>query len=100
VHDSLRWTVQQRGNWRNYQPGQVVTLTKSVGDWKAGETATVARAESGKVVVVSGNKERVADTESLFAGRATVFRHTEDHIVYLSGNRELHLWGDVNPVLL
>ena len=22
VHDSLRWTVQQRGNWRNYQPGQ------------------------------------------------------------------------------
>jgi hypothetical protein len=58
VHDSLRWTVQQRGNWRNYQPGQVVTLTKSIGGWKASETATVARAVSGNVVLASGDQER------------------------------------------
>jgi len=59
VHDSLRWTVQQRGNWRNYLPGQVVTLTKSIGGWKAGESAVVERAEPGKIVVASGDKERV-----------------------------------------
>ncbi len=58
VHDSLRWTVQQRGNWRNYQPGQVITVTKSMGGWKAGESATVARVENGRVVVVSGDQER------------------------------------------
>jgi conjugative relaxase-like TrwC/TraI family protein len=57
VHDSLRWTVQQRGNWRNYQLGQVVTLTKSIGGWKAGESATVTRAESGNVMLKSGENE-------------------------------------------
>jgi conjugative relaxase-like TrwC/TraI family protein len=51
VHDSLRWTVQQRGNWRNYQPGQVVTFTKS----KAGESTTIERLEKGKVLL-SGDK--------------------------------------------
>jgi conjugative relaxase-like TrwC/TraI family protein len=64
VHDSLRWTVQQRGNWRNYQPGQVVTLTKSIGGWKAGESATVARVESGKVVVVSCDQKRALHLKS------------------------------------
>ena len=58
VHDSLRWTVQQRGNWRNYQPGQVVTLMKSIGGWKAGETVTVARAVNGNVMLASGDQER------------------------------------------
>jgi conjugative relaxase-like TrwC/TraI family protein len=64
VHESLRWTIQQRGNWRNYQPGQVVTLTKSIGGWKAGEAGTVARLESGKVVVVSADQERVLPLKS------------------------------------
>ncbi len=64
VHDFLRWTVQQRGNWRNYQPGQVIIVTKSIGGWKVGESATVARVESGKVVVVSGNQERALPLKS------------------------------------
>jgi conjugative relaxase-like TrwC/TraI family protein len=55
VHDSLRWTVQQRGNWRNYQTGQVVTFTKSVSGMKAGESATIERLEKGKVLL-SGDK--------------------------------------------
>jgi conjugative relaxase-like TrwC/TraI family protein len=55
VHDSLRWTVQQRGNWRNYQPGQTVTFSKSVSGMKAGESATIVRAEKGKVLL-SGDK--------------------------------------------
>jgi hypothetical protein len=55
VHDSLRWTIQQRGNWRNYQTGQVVTFTKSVSGMKAGGSATIERVEKGKVLV-SGDK--------------------------------------------
>jgi conjugative relaxase-like TrwC/TraI family protein len=51
VHDSLRWTVQQRGNWRNYQTGQVVTFNKSVSGMKAGESATIERVEKGKVIL-------------------------------------------------
>ena len=64
VHDSLRWTVQQRSNWRNYQAGQVITVTKSMGGWKAGESATVARVENGRIVVVSGDRERTLPLKS------------------------------------
>jgi conjugative relaxase-like TrwC/TraI family protein len=64
VHDSIRWTVQQRGNWRNYQPGQVITFTKSIDGWKAGESTKIARVESGKVVVVSGDQERTLPLKS------------------------------------
>ena len=64
VHDSLRWTVQQRGNWRNYQPGQVITVAKPMGGWKPGESSTVARVEGGKVVVVSGDQERTLPLKS------------------------------------
>jgi hypothetical protein len=64
VHDSLHWTVQQRGNWRNYQPGQVITVTKSMGGWKAGESAAVVRVDSGRVVVVSGDQERALSLKS------------------------------------
>jgi hypothetical protein len=74
VHDSLRWTVQQRGNWRNYQPGQVVTLTKSIGGWKAGESAVVDRVKSGKVVVASGDKERVVPVKSAGSFDVSVLR--------------------------
>jgi conjugative relaxase-like TrwC/TraI family protein len=53
VHDSLRWTVQQRRNPRNYEPGQKVAFTKLAGGWKAGETATVGRVENRKVEVAA-----------------------------------------------
>jgi molybdopterin-guanine dinucleotide biosynthesis protein len=55
VYDSLRWTVQQRSNWRNYQPGQTVTFSKSVAGMKAGESAKIEHVEKGKVLL-SGEK--------------------------------------------
>jgi hypothetical protein len=64
VHESMRWTVQQRGNWRNYQPGQVITVTKSIGAWKAGESASVARVKNGKVVVRLSDGERALPLKS------------------------------------
>jgi conjugative relaxase-like TrwC/TraI family protein len=51
VHDSLRWTKQQKRNIRNYVPGQVVTFTLRSGRWQAGESARVARVEHGQLFV-------------------------------------------------
>ncbi len=59
VHESFKWTEQQRGHWRNYLPGHVVTFNKSVGGWKAGESATVKQVEHGKIVLTSGDMGRV-----------------------------------------
>jgi hypothetical protein len=61
----LRWTVQQRGNWRNYQPGQIVTFTKSVSGMKSGESATIERVEKGKVLL-SGDKVLPLKNAALF----------------------------------
>jgi conjugative relaxase-like TrwC/TraI family protein len=65
VHDSLRWTIQQRGNWRNYLPGQMVTFTKSALGMKAGESTTIERVEKGKVLL-SGDKVLPLKNAALF----------------------------------
>jgi conjugative relaxase-like TrwC/TraI family protein len=64
VHESFKWTEQQRGHWRNYQTGHVVTFIKSVAGWKAGESATVKQVEHGKIVLTSGDAERVLPLKS------------------------------------
>jgi conjugative relaxase-like TrwC/TraI family protein len=64
VHESFKWTVQQRSHWRNYQPGHVVTFTKSVGGWKAGDTATVKQVGQSKVVLTIGDSERLLPLKS------------------------------------
>jgi hypothetical protein len=62
VHDSLRWTSQQKRNVRNYAPGQLVTFTLRSGRWQAGESAQVARVEHGEVfVAVRDGTERRLD---------------------------------------
>ncbi|MCE0521373.1 MAG: relaxase domain-containing protein [Methylacidiphilales bacterium] len=58
VYESLNWSAQQRGNWRNYEPGQVVTFNKSFGGWKAGELTSVLRVEKGVIVLKLGDKEK------------------------------------------
>jgi hypothetical protein len=68
VHDSLRWTIQQRSNWRNYQPGQVVTFTKSVSGMKAGESATIERVEKGKVLLSGNNALPLKNAASFDVG--------------------------------
>jgi conjugative relaxase-like TrwC/TraI family protein len=62
VHDSLRWTSQQKRNVRNYAPGQLVTFTLRSGRWQAGESAQVARVKHGEVfVTVRDGTERRLD---------------------------------------
>ena len=64
VLESFKWTEQQRGHWRNYQPGHVVTFTKSIGGLKAGESATVQKVEHGKIVLAFGDIKRVLPMKS------------------------------------
>jgi len=47
VHESFRWTVQQKQNPNNYQFGQIVTFNQPMGGWQGGESGTVQRVEAG-----------------------------------------------------
>ena len=60
VHESLRWTNQQKRQWQRYEPGQVVTFAP--GRNRPAPSATVVRVEKGKVVVaLASRKEIVLD---------------------------------------
>jgi hypothetical protein len=62
VYDSLRWTVQQKTNPRNYVVGQAVSFNICSGGWKKGELAQVQRIEAGEVWLGSeGGKEQRLD---------------------------------------
>jgi len=95
VHESFKWTEQQRGHWRNYQPGHVVTFTKSVGGWKAGESATVKQVEHGKIIIASGHTERVLPLKSSGSFDVGVPRPINicigDKILVLANQRSLGL---------
>jgi ATP-dependent exoDNAse (exonuclease V) alpha subunit len=58
VHESLRWTNQQKGNWQRYEPGQVVTFAPERN--RPASSATVARVERKKVVVALASKKEIA----------------------------------------
>jgi ATP-dependent exoDNAse (exonuclease V) alpha subunit len=81
VHESLRWTKQQKRNWQRYEPGQVVTFVP--GRNRPASSATVARVERKKVVVaLAPRKEIVLDcaalirSMSLVLGRSKLLRAT------------------------
>jgi conjugative relaxase-like TrwC/TraI family protein len=58
VHESLRWTNQQKANWQRYEPGQVVAFAP--GHDRPASSATVVRVEKGKVVVTLASREEMA----------------------------------------
>ena len=95
VHESFKWTEQQRRHWSNYQPGQTVTFTKSIAGWKAGESATIKRVEQGKIVVASGDAERVLPLKSAGSFDVGVPRMVNvcpgDKIMVLANQRSLGL---------
>jgi hypothetical protein len=49
THENLPWTKAQLGSEKNYAPGLMVTFDRSVGGFRRGEFAEVARVEAGKV---------------------------------------------------
>ena len=57
VHESLRWTNQQKGNWQRYEPGQVVTFAPQRN--RPAPSATVVRVEKKKVVVALASRKEV-----------------------------------------
>ena len=60
VHESLRWTNQQKRQWQRYEPGQVVTFAPQRD--RPAPSATVVRVERKKVIVaLASRKEIVLD---------------------------------------
>jgi hypothetical protein len=58
VHESLRWTNQQKRDWQRYEPGQIVTFAR--GRNRPASSATVARVEKEKVGVVLPSRKEIA----------------------------------------
>ena len=58
VHESLRWTSQQKANWQRYEPGHVVIFAPARN--RPAPSATVVRVEKGKVVVALASKKEMA----------------------------------------
>ena len=60
VHESLRWTNQQKRDWQRYERGQVVTFAPASN--RPASSAIVVRVEKTKVVVaLSSRKEMTLD---------------------------------------
>ena len=60
VNESLRWTNQQKRDWRRYEPGQVVTFAPASN--RPASSATVVRVEKKKVTVaLPSRKETTLD---------------------------------------
>ena len=57
VHESLRWTNQQKRQWQHYQTGQVVIFAP--GRNRPDPSATVVRVENGKVVVALASRKEI-----------------------------------------
>ncbi len=57
VFDSLRWTVQQKRNPRNFAPGQRIVFARTVGKWKSGDVAEVRRVEDRQIIVAAADGE-------------------------------------------
>ncbi len=55
VHESLRWTNQQKKNWGRYEVGQMIVFTPSA--HRPSASAVVVRLEDHDVVVDAGGKE-------------------------------------------
>ena len=57
VHDSFRWTEQQKRNAANYSAGQSIVFTRPFGDWRPGDSAEVRSVADGGVTVVANGEE-------------------------------------------
>ncbi len=57
VHESLRWTSQQKANWQRYESGQVVIFAPA--RERLASSATVVRVEKGKVVVALASRKEM-----------------------------------------
>jgi hypothetical protein len=57
VHESLRWTNQQKRDWQRYEPGQVVIFAP--GRNRPAPSATVVRVEKEKVVVAMASRKEI-----------------------------------------
>jgi len=57
VHESLRWTSQQKRDWQRYQPGQVVIFAPA--RERPASSVTVVRVEKKKVVIALPTRKEI-----------------------------------------
>ena len=94
VHESLRWTNQQKANWQRYERGQVVTFAPARN--RPASSAIVVRVEKRKVVVaLASKKEMVLDLrrpDSFDVARPRLIEVTlGDRILIRANNKRLGL---------
>ena len=92
VFDSLRWTVQQKRNPRNYTAGQRIVFARPVGKWRAGDVTEVRRVEGKQIVVATaGGEERDFSLRAAAAfdvGRLRSIEITAGDKVLIRANRK------------
>ena len=59
THRSLQWTEAQRRDFRNYEPGHVLTFHRATKDFAAGEWGEVVKATPERLTVRKLNREQV-----------------------------------------
>ena len=94
VHESLRWTNQQKRDWRRYEPGQVIEFAPSAN--RPAPFATVVRAERNAVTIAVGGKEMPLDLRQ--TGSFDVVRSRQIEIA--SGDKVLVRANDRNLGLI
>ncbi len=92
VFDSLRWTVQQKRNARNYSIGQRIVFARSIGKWKTGDIAEVRSVENGQIVVAaatgSEGKLSLRSADAFDVGRSRSIEVAVGDKVLIRANRK------------
>src|SRR5580658_975322 len=66
VHEPLKWTKAQTRNPQNYEAGMVAVFSRSSGEFKAGEFASVTRVARGRVFVQTHAGEEALPLRSCY----------------------------------
>jgi len=96
IFNPNRWTLQQKRNFKNYTPGQVIIFNTNSAGWNAGDCLTISRIE-GKAVVVQdrSGKESVLKLSSAAAFEVGTLRPIEvtlnDKILIRANRKKLGL---------
>ena len=93
VFNPNRWTVQQKRNFKNYTPGQMIIFNTKAGKWNAGDCLTVVRTEGKSVVVqdqsgIERNLPLAAVAAFEVGGFRTIYVVPNDRILIRANRRK------------
>ena len=101
VHESLKWTVAQKSDSRNYAPGMWITFQRSSGSFKRGQFAEVLELRGNQVLLqgAGGRKQPLAANPEDFdvAAQRAIEISVNDRLLIRSNDKKN---GLVNGQLL